>query len=427
MSVMRSNDIVARRRGSMYVIALATSIAVTVIGLSALAVVRVERDIYAGSGDRVSARFLARTGIEMALHDIESDTAWRSNRVPGTWITNRLLNGGRFSVIATDPIDANFANNDGDPVLLTGIGIFGPATYKMEVEAQAKLVALTCIDDVTWCAGTDLTFASGSTTTADKMMAANNIATALKSAIVNADVEAVNKITGLGFTRNTVVGVIPRTLPDPTTVFDYYVTNGTAISVASLPIMGGGYRLERIVLSPASNPYGTTNAQGIYVIDCGGASIYVSTLRIVGTLVLLNAGLNSSVSDAINWEPAVANLPTLLVQGNLAMTFSASAKLNESMSNANYNPIGTPYLEISDSLMDDIYPTVMNGLIYASGNLAIGGTPNFAGLAISGGSSSFSGTVNVTYQNTYRNDPPPGFYEIARMKPSSGTFQRVVN
>ena len=44
-----------------------------------------------------------------------------------------------------------------------------------------------------------------------------------------------------------------------------YTPVGTAISYGST-----GGQLRNLVLGPGRNPYGTTNAQGVYVIDAGG-------------------------------------------------------------------------------------------------------------------------------------------------------------
>jgi hypothetical protein len=76
--------------------------------------------------------------------------------------------------------------------------------------------------------------------------------------------------------------------------------------------------LYRRVLNPNSNPFGSPNADGIYVIDCGNASLVIERCRIQGTLVILNPGPNSAIEGPINWEPARAGYPSLLVGAQAA-------------------------------------------------------------------------------------------------------------
>jgi hypothetical protein len=62
-----------------------------------------------------------------------------------------------------------------------------------------------------------------------------------------------------------------------------------------------------------------TNAQGIYWIDCAGNKLVIERSRIVGTLLVTNPGAGSCINNGpINWTPAVAGYPALLVDADIA-------------------------------------------------------------------------------------------------------------
>ena len=91
-------------------------------------------------------------------------------------------------------------------------------------------------------------------------------------------------------------------------LLDWYKANGT--TVTGIP-GGGPLSISRVLLSAASNPFsGGTNAKGIYVVNCSGNAVNISSCRIVGTLVLLNTS-GVTIQNQINWEPAVTGLPCL--------------------------------------------------------------------------------------------------------------------
>lgn len=184
-----------------------------------------------------------------------------------------------------------------------------------------------------------------------------------------------------------------------------------------------------MVISPASNPYPpyNTNGQGIYVLDCAGIDITISTTRIVGTLVLLNPGPNSQIHTAVNWEPAVVNYPALLVSGGMAIRFQAGTFQETSLSGS-LNPPGTPYNGVEDTDTDDTYPSVIKGLVYVSGALTIPAQdPAFDGVLLAGVGLTADAILNLTYQPIFLNNPPPGFSAPVQMIVSPGSWKRSVN
>ena len=75
--------------------------------------------------------------------------------------------------------------------------------------------------------------------------------------LITGDVEAQSEsVVGTVTGTKTVPGAL-RSLPDPLTVFNYYMSEGTVIPTSALPLSGDGLKrvLKDCVLSPYSNPF----------------------------------------------------------------------------------------------------------------------------------------------------------------------------
>jgi hypothetical protein len=319
-----------------------------------------------------------------------------------------------------------------DPVAVTATGLKNAAMHISQVTLVAQPVPFTCLNAAT-AAGSTITLTLATVYGVNEIIASNQSITAVNLSPVYPNVEAVTAIVGTGFQGTTTVGVTPRTMPDGT-VFDYYTSNGTVIDVSNL---GSPANLQNVVVSPASNPYGAqTNSQGIYVIDCKGQPMTISQCRIVGTLVLLNAGASSSVQGNVNFAPALANYPCLLVQGSMAIQFDSTTPLRESQNPpTNFNPPGsnppataTPYPWGSSNYnnsMGDSYPSTMAGLVYVSGNVTTANAPAINVLVV-GGALGVTNQLSLNYDPFYFNYPPPGFCTIP-MVVSPGSWQQAVH
>jgi hypothetical protein len=187
--------------------------------------------------------------------------------------------------------------------------------------------------------------------------------------------------------------------------------------------------LQKIVLSPQSNPYGSLNPEGIYVIDCQGEEIRVKKLRVVGTLVLLNPAATSRIDKKVHFEPALPNFPSLLVSGSIQFKYVDNVTLNESAEGVNFNPPGTPYEGSEDSDTTDTYPSLIKGLVYVSGqlNLVADGKDSVVDGVVVCGSIAANSDFILTYQSTFLNYPPPGFAVGSEMEISPGSWERATS
>jgi len=408
-----------RRRGSAYVAILGVSLMLSVVGFSALIGVRVDRRATQAGSDFTQARLLAQSAIEMGIHHVGKDQAWRSARPNGTWESNRALTTGTYTLAGVDPNDGVLNNSNFDPLVLTGTGLAGVAAYKLSATLVAQEPPLGCLE-VPLHAGNDLTFNSA-TVTADAATSANRSVDASNSTI-NAAVETVSTITGSTYNSTISPGGKPKSMPGGT-VFDYYVTNGTPINYASIP----GGRIENVVLSPSSNPYGAgTNANGIYVVSCAGSKITIQDARIFGTLVLLDVKGDSSVTKSVSWQPAVANYPSLLVRGKFNFDLDAIA-LDESILGVNLNPPGAAYKGVTNTTRTDTYPSKLEGLFYASSDVTVSKALTLKGVLVGGNNIAVNNAVTLTYDETFKTNPPPGFKEAPVMVLSASSYRQVVD
>ncbi len=408
----------------MYVAVLGSTMVITVIGLSALMLARVERISAEGTADLSAARFYAQSAIEMGQHRIRQDSNWRQTYTSGAWESDRALGSGRYTLEGIDPVDSNLSNSPSDPVLLRGTGFEGQSRYKLQVTMVAKSKALTCLQ-VAMHAGSVLTFSSATVQSNQVTISTNDSATAT-SANVYPKVEVVTAASGTTYWSGSTTGITPRTMP-AATVFDSYILSGTAIAISSIPSVQGVKTIEKAILSPNFNPFGfgEKNANGIYVIDCLGGNLRIRNARIVGTLIILNPGV-FSIQQSVNWEPAIANYPSLMVRGNAELAFITTA-LSETASNYNYNPAHTPYAGAFNSTSTDTYPSIMKGLIYASGNVTTKNSVTIDGVLVIGTTLSAANTLSLSYLSTFYDNPPPGFGGAPEMMISPGTWKQLVN
>lgn len=412
-----------RRRGSVYVAILGLSILVAVIGLGGIALARAQartRDLQA---DTAEARSYALSAVELARTLIAGDATWRTTHANGAWITNQPFGNGKISVSVTNHNGA-LNHADTDPVIVVGTGTRGLASQSIQVTLAPALTPYTCMY-TSACAGGLMSL--GNTTVSG---AGSTIASALgisaASGSVYPDAESPVSVAGTTFYGKTTSLAAPRSMP-ASTVFDYYTANGTTIPYSAIPSGSGGVIFKNILLSPTSNPYGATDPNGIYIVNCANQNVTIDTCRIVGTLVLINPGSSSCIQNNNTWEPAVANLPCLLVQGNFTIKM-ANSTLNEAGATGNLNPASTPYPFVggaSDTNTTDKFPSAINGLVYVSGNLTTSTNPCIGSLIV-GGAMTCSGTLSLSPNTIYQTNPPPGFRTLA-ISVLSGTWKQLVN
>jgi hypothetical protein len=418
----------AGRRGSTYVLVLGLSAIIMTMALGAMAIARIQARQGRGTADVAHARLCAGAAVELGRLRIKDDANWRITYPNGMWGIDVPLGRGTASLQVIDPGDGNLADDDLEPVVLTGTGASGGATQKIRVTLLAEAKAYGCLQTAL-NAGNDVNLNS-CTVHCDQTVSANDDVVAT-GANVYAGAEAADSVSGGTYYGTTTAGVDARSMPDPAALFAEYQSRGVVIPNWAVPWDGTAREMDEVIFSPGNNPFWpyTLSPSGIYVIDCQGENVCIRDCRIVGTLVLLNAGSGTRIEQAIHWEPAVANYPALLVDGNLSFREDGTA-LDEDMENENYNPAHTPYNGHSDFDEEDQYASRIEGLIYVRHDVFAGAGPHSVKGAIVVGhdfTAEPNCFLNLQYDPELVNNPPPGFIERVDMHAAEGGYQQVVD
>jgi hypothetical protein len=418
----------SNRAGTVYVAVLGVALIIGVIGISSIHVARLEVHESQAIDEMARARLAAQSGVECVLATMKSDSQWRTtyeNDDPA------LLSNLSDSFSGDDSFEFSFIDSDGDldddpddSITIRCVGTAGAARHVIEVLLQPSGEGLTCLGASLHCGGN---LVPRDTLTTNQAVSSNsNIFSLHANSYIQGNAQATGWVLGL-ISGTRTSGMTPALeMPELDHVFEYYIANGTSISYSQL---ASGGKIERVLLSAASNPFGSgaTNPQGIYVIDCQGNSVRIMDSRIQATLVFINVGQKVEIQNSIHWEPALANFPTMMVQGNLTLNWQAQQNLSESILGLNFNPSHTPYQGVSDTDLSDTYASSVAGLVYATGNLEVEKQASIEGVVVVGGSVDTAKPLTLTYDPKYISDAPPGFTSGTVMKLVPGTWKHVAD
>ncbi|TWT98079.1 hypothetical protein Pla108_22360 [Botrimarina colliarenosi] len=398
-----------RRRGSVYLAVMGATMIVATIALATAGIGRLTLRNAADQQNRRQAQLAARSGIEYALQWLNSHADWRSTLTSGVDSAELSAGNLRFTWRVTDVDDGALADNARDNAVVRAVGIAGSTRSVLEVEVEPAGHGLSCL--------------------ASAMHAANYVAVGSPATISrNGEITADDIGSPYGAAQ-------VRENPASDYVFDYYLQRGTPIAIDSLPTYYGKRYFSYRVLSRSVNPFGETNPWGIYWIDCQGQTIDLYSSRVVGTLVLINPGWNSVISNVMVMQPQAPNQPSLMVRGDLQIDLysnglpwlgiPSSSQLKESGS-VNYNPAGAPYNGVSDNDVWDEYPATLDGLVYISGTATISDDTVIRGNLVAGNVVVNSNkNLHLEHRPYALNYPPPGFSAGDGVRVLPGTWRHV--
>jgi Tfp pilus assembly protein PilX len=137
-----------RRRGGMAIYVYVVSIAalVSLLGLAASAVVRVERRQTSSIANRLIARAHAHSAIELGLRTIRTSTSWRSTYASGVATTPLNLGTAAAGSVSWLVQDSDGSLTDADTLMrIKGIGRAGDSVQVASVQLQANLEGPTLL------------------------------------------------------------------------------------------------------------------------------------------------------------------------------------------------------------------------------------------------------------------------------------------
>jgi Carbohydrate binding domain len=220
------------RAGGVYIAVLGSSLVIGLLGITALVGQRIQNRVVVASADIRQAQLNANSAVEMGLLIMKQESNWRTGRSSGPWFTARETGAGTCSLEVTDPIDGNLSNDPNDPVVVVGVGYRGDAQQRVQLTVEPQPQALSSLRSAI-AAGSAIDM-QGDTLRTDGLITANQV-TATASQVYG-DVEAVT-VSGSTFAGTTtqIDSAKLPTMPNWSTVFDYYRQNGTEINIALLP------------------------------------------------------------------------------------------------------------------------------------------------------------------------------------------------
>jgi hypothetical protein len=222
----------SRRRGGVYIAVLGSAMIIALLGMCALIGQRIENRLVVASTDIRQAQLNANTAVESALLTMKQDVNWRTNYSNGNWFTNRSTGTGTCTANVVDPIDGSLSNNPDDPLTITGIGYSGQAQQRIQVTIDPRKTPLSCLRSAV-AAGGNITLNSNTLRT-NGLITANQVSSSSAQVYGSVQATAVSGSTYNGTTTQIASDKRP-TMPDWTSAFNYYRTNGTAIDINSLP------------------------------------------------------------------------------------------------------------------------------------------------------------------------------------------------
>jgi len=351
------------------------------------------------------AKNYAESGIRHAIYFTTVAPDWRQLLNSGVWLQDIPVDQATYTVSGVDPVDDDLTN--GGNVLFTATATVGDISRTIQVEATEEKIPLEVLHYAA-VSGSDLQLQQKTHINGD-VTSNNNISTTATSGITG-NAEAVGTITG-NISGTTTSGCAPKTIPDMTSILQYYRSVATDI-----PYQG---TIENVLLSPTSNPFGSTNPDGVYRIQCNGGAISFSDCRIVGTIILESPSTISSLTNGINWCPARPDYPALLVSQN-GLNIKILSDLSESSVGIDFSlPTESGYGNLTD-----VYPGLIQGLIYVENILYFYKKSHLVGTAITKNVFWPQNDAIVDYDPAILTNPPIGFFTIS-LEPVQGTWQLV--
>lgn len=374
-----------RARGSVYLLVLAASLLVGVIGVAGVLAAAAAARTHEDQAASVQARLLAQGAVDLGLYTLATDANWRTSLSHGYWVTDRPAAGGRFSLQGLDPLDGSLADSAFEGVTLIGTGVYRNARQMVQVQAAPVIQPLDALRCALHAYGNIVVNAGKTVTVIGGPMSSNGALT--NSGAIVGNVEAAS-ITGWAGVSGTVTVPAAAKAAVPSTVFAYFRDLATPLGMAG--------NMDKKLLGPGYNPWGATNASGLYYMDATGKSITIKASRILGTLVIECSGKTVTIDTEVLMEPARADYPTLIVNGNVVMKHtSATTLLSEARSGVNFNPAAVPYRGSSDSFANDVYPNEIRGLVHVTGTLQIDEASRVVGAVVCEGAATINGNATL--------------------------------
>jgi len=334
-------------RGSVFVTALILLAGMSVVIIALAYEVALDLKMTTNLVDGDQALEIAKVGIDNAIYLANDDSDWRTTYTSGVWLSNRAVGNGAFTLSVTDD-DGDLSDCPIDTVTASSTAIINGTTRTVSATLAPPAHESMMFLAYTW--DNKIKISDGPRIYGD-ICSGNDVELdgALPDFRGDAHVSKVDKVDPPLDDADTDVIVFSSDPTQPDVDYDWFVSRGSQISP---PTGGGKYYIADKVISPTSNPYGFTNANGIYYI-AGDKDVRFVRCHITATIVVAN-GNHVSFDDATVHAPAFPYYPALLCEKQIFYSFDQN--LSENESNVDFN---------GDGDKTDIFTPSVSGIVYA--------------------------------------------------------------
>jgi hypothetical protein len=412
-----------RERGVVYLLVLSTTVVVLAIVLGAIAVVRAQRAEAVDTVNAVRASALARSGVELALSRLDaSGSNWRDDYVASEMAGTNVAVMDRAVLIyrLTDPADGDLRDDPWEDVEITAYALWNDAQRVMSVRATPRGTAYAVLSSSIHARG-ELVF-NATSFVGDRVATSNSDIKGQNVASVQAPVAAAGSVSGGTFSGGTRSAQAQLSMPNASDVVKYYKDIGQQVSIGSI---APGGSIQNAEVANGTTVGGVLIKSDVLVIDCAGRDLEIRDCRLAITLVLLDAGDASGVSNSVSWKPPRDGMPALICGGKFAFDLE-SDPLRESATGVTLNSVIPADDATTDSDTSDSYPSLLQGLFYADDTITFDGETNIAGCVVGESDITVSGTVLVQPSAMLDRAPPPMFASPDRVVLQRGTLRRVI-
>jgi|GEM_PF-5565413 len=184
-----------RQRGVALMLALIAIILAATLASSYVGTQTTSIAIARNITHHTTARYVAETGLELALRYVKTVSNWRTEQSQGTWMTDQPFGQGTFTIVGEDGIDTDsdgvvdgdgdLANNATDSLTLTVTGTVNGSTHIVRAHvtpiAESDLPGLAVSETIEVKGGTGhspgghiLSFGNGTATISTNQSTASN-------------------------------------------------------------------------------------------------------------------------------------------------------------------------------------------------------------------------------------------------------------
>ncbi len=128
---------------------LVVSLIVMVVGVTSVAIARIQTRQSVRANDWAEAQALAFSAIEQAMSVLNSGEEWRKIYSHGTIAQTHSLGNGQYSWGLYDNVDGDLSDSDTDSITIRAMGKVGRASYSLRVDVTPTATT-AAIDTGTW-------------------------------------------------------------------------------------------------------------------------------------------------------------------------------------------------------------------------------------------------------------------------------------